>query len=388
MPPRFTDEDRRARLVTRHHLARTATSVGRAVQDVVAFHSSDPATPYLAAWARVGSFLASDLDRALYDERGLWRLHAMRRTLFVVPTELAAVFDGGAGRAVAAKERRRLEQWLEGVVDDPARWLADLESRVLAVFGDGLDYRTTELADAVPELAREITVGSGKWSGTVPLSSRLLYLLAMELKLVRARAAGTWRSSQYRWAAADRWFGKSIEPVEPEQGRAELLTLYLRAFGPATMTDMRWWTGWTVRDTRAALEAVGAVEAELSGSAVGYVLADDRDSNDNPEGVVTLLPGLDSTPMGWKERTWFLGDHAGPLYDRNGNIGPTVWVDGRIVGGWGQRPDGEVAVRLLEEVGKQATAMIDSEAAALTLWLDGTVVTPRFRTPLERELSS
>ena len=91
--------------------------------------------------------------------------------------------------------------------------------------------------------------------------------------------------------------------------------------------------------------------------------------------------------MGWKERTWFLGDHAGPLYDRNGNIGPTVWVDGRIAGGWGQRPDGEVVIRLLEDIGKEATDLIHAEAASLTRWLDGTVVTPRFRTPLEKELS-
>ena len=388
MPPRLTDEERRARLVTRHHLGRTATSAIQAVRDAVAFHSSDPATPYLAAWARVGGFSAADLDRALFEDRDLWRLHAMRRTLFVVPTELAAVFDGGAGRAVADKERRRLEQWLEDDVDSPARWLADLETRVLAVLADGRDYRTTDLAEAVPELNRKITVGSGKWSGTVPVSSRLLSLLAMELKLVRARAAGTWRSSQYRWAATARWFGQPAEPIDPERGRAALLELYLGAYGPATLTDVRWWTGWTARDTRVALDAVGAASAELSEDAVGYVLADDRDPTDAPGEAVTLLPGLDSAPMGWKERSWFLGDHAGPLYDRNGNVGPTVWVDGRIVGGWGQRPSGEVVVRLLEDVGKRASTLIESEAATLTEWLDGTVVTPRFRTPLERELST
>ena len=38
------------------------------------------------------------------------------------------------------------------------------------------------------------------------------------------------------------------------------------------------------------------------------------------------------TFMGWKERDWFLGEHAEPLFDRNGNAGPTVWRDGRVVG--------------------------------------------------------
>jgi hypothetical protein len=362
--------------------------VVQAVQDVVAFHSSDPATPYLATWARVGGFSAADLESALFDARSLWRLHAMRRTLFVVPTALAAVFDGGAGRSVVAKERRRLERWLEGEIDSPASWLVEIEAQVLAVLGDGNAYRTSQLAGAVPALNQRITIGSGKGSAIVPVSSRLLYILAMELKLVRANPAGTWRSSQYHWVAADHWFGRRVEPIDSDRGQADLLTLYLASYGPATMVDIRWWTGWTVRDTKAALESAGAVSVELENGGVGYLLPDDDGPVGTPEAAVALLPGLDSTPMGWKERTWFVGDHAGPLYDRNGNIGPTAWVDGRIVGGWGQRPDGEVVTRLLEDVGKRAATMIASEAAALTEWLDGTVVTPRFRTPLEKKLSS
>jgi hypothetical protein len=101
-----------------------------------------------------------------------------------------------------------------------------------------------------------------------------------------------------------------------------------------------------------------------------------------------LLPALDATAMGWTKRSWYVGDHVPALFDRNGNIGPTVWVDGRIVGGWGQAATGEVAHRLLEDVGSETAAAIAVEAAALTEWLAGVRVTPRFRTPLERELSS
>ena len=57
---------------------------------------------------------------------------------------------------------------------------------------------------------------------------------------------------------------------------------------------------------------------------------------------VALLPALDPTTMGWQGRGWYLGPHGPRLFDRSGNAGPTVWVDGHIVGGWAQRPDGEV----------------------------------------------
>jgi hypothetical protein len=54
------------------------------------------------------------------------------------------------------------------------------------------------------------------------------------------------------------------------------------------------------------------------------------------------------------------------LFDRSGNIGPTVCWEGRIVGGWAQRKeDGELVVRLLEDVSADGVAAIDIEAARL-----------------------
>ena len=69
-----------------------------------------------------------------------------------------------------------------------------------------------------------------------------------------------------------------------------------------------------------------------------------------------------------------------------GNVGATIWWDGRIVGGWTQTRDGELRHRLLEDVGRDGRAAIDAELHALDAWLDGTVVAPRFPGPLDREL--
>jgi hypothetical protein len=92
--------------------------------------------------------------------------------------------------------------------------------------------------------------------------------------------------------------------------------------------------------------------------------------------------------MGWTERGWYLGGHRAALFDRSGNIGPSVWWDGRIVGGWAQRPDGEVVSRLLDDVGAQAASAVEAAAARLSVWLGETRVRPRFRTPLERVLTA
>ena len=101
-----------------------------------------------------------------------------------------------------------------------------------------------------------------------------------------------------------------------------------------------------------------------------------------------LLPALDPTVMGWAERSWFLGPHARSLFDTNGNAGPTIWLNGQVVGGWAQRAGGEIAIRLLADVGADGRALIEAEAERVGTWLAGVRVIPRFRTPTERELSA
>jgi hypothetical protein len=91
--------------------------------------------------------------------------------------------------------------------------------------------------------------------------------------------------------------------------------------------------------------------------------------------------------MGWKERGWYLGDHYPTLFDRNGNAGPTIWVDGRVVGGWAQRKTGEIVYELLEDVGREASEIVETKAGLLQQWMGDVVVTPRFRSPHDKELA-
>jgi hypothetical protein len=47
--------------------------------------------------------------------------------------------------------------------------------------------------------------------------------------------------------------------------------------------------------------------------------------------------------MGWKQRDWLLDVDPRMLFDTRGNIGPTVWWNGQVIGGWAVAPDGEFA---------------------------------------------
>jgi winged helix DNA-binding protein len=222
---------------------------------------------------------------------------------------------------------------------------------------------------------------------TMGVSTRILFLLASEGRVVRARPLGTWVSGQYRWARTEDWLGERLPTLDHAEACAELARRYLRAFGPVTMTDVRWWTGWTAKLAASSLRAAGAIEVGLD-EGVGHVLPDDALAVDPPDPWVALLPGLDPTVMGWKERSWYLGPDGPMLFDRAGNAGPTVWAEGRVVGGWTQRRDGEIAVELLERVRARTRQAIDDERERLREWFGDVRITPRFRTPVEARLSA
>lgn len=382
-------DERQIRLGVRHYLVDTVDTVEEAAAALVGLHASDPATVYLSARARVGEFTASDLEQALYDDRSLVRLWGMRRTLFVTTRRLAAIMHAASPDAFGAAERRRFERLLteQDKTPDAGAWIDQVESKVIEELTASGPATANDLRKVIPELRETLTFGKGKsWGGTVGVSTRILFMLAAQGRIVRGRPLGSWVSSQYRWALTSQWLGTPLADMEPAVARAELVRCWLRQFGPGTTTDIKWWTGWTVRDTRAALAKLDAVEVDLD-DGPGWLLADDLDPVEPVLDWVVLLPGLDPTVMGWKERNWYLGDHTPALFDRNGNAGPTVWWNGRVVGGWAQRENGEVAVRLLSEVPAGILEAIEEQAHRLSGWLGPVRLIPRFRTPLERELA-
>jgi hypothetical protein len=244
-----------------------------------------------------------------------------------------------------------------------------------------------ELAQAVPRLRKQIPYGEGKrWGGKMGMTTRVLFLLSCEQRVVRGRPEGSWTSTRYRWAPMSAWCPDGFPSLKPDEARAELARRWLAAFGPGTVADIKWWTGWSLGQTRQALAALDTLEVELQNGAAGFVLAGDGAPVPSPKPAAALLPSLDPTTMGWTERDWYLGPHKPALFDRAGNAGPTVWWDGRIVGGWIQRKDGEIVWRLLEDIGTEGERAVEREGARLHAWLAGVVVVPRFRTPLYEEL--
>ncbi|WP_228000818.1 winged helix DNA-binding domain-containing protein [Nocardia australiensis] len=384
---------RRARLANRHRLAAAVRTdeISEVARSLVVLHATDPATVYLSIGARSNTATPEHVERSLYEDRTLLRLLAMRRTMFVAPVELLPVLQASCADALAEKQRRTYSRFIEsaGVVDGNARdWLADVEDETHKALLSLGAATGAQLSKQVPRLRTQVNPAPDKsYSKPTSITTWVLVILGVEGRIVRGRPNGSWTSSQYTWAPVESWLPGGAARIPADRARAELVRKWLSAFGPAPVSDIKWWTGWSLAEVRKALTQLDVVEVDLDGG-TGILLADDLEPDPTPDPWVSLLPALDPTPMGWQSRDWYLGPHGARLFDRNGNIGPSIWHNGRIVGGWAQRTDGELVYRLLEDVGSDATAMIEAELARTAIWYGDVRAIPRFRTPLERELTA
>lgn len=386
-----TVEQRRAALVRRHHLAGDAADPGEVVGALVALHATDPGSVYLSVLARSAATAVADVSEAMYGRRALVRWMAMRRTLFVVAREDVPMVQAAVSTPLAASLRRRLLSRLARngldptVTEDLPGWLAAAEGRIEQALhrrgsATGAELRADEsaLRATIPARTRSETPQG--------LTSPLLTLMGTEGRLVRSTPVGSWTTRNHRWEPVAAWWPDGIPELDPAGAQASLARRWLQRFGPATADDLQWWTGWNRTTTRGALSRLDLEDVDLHGRPGIDLRHSDVGDTSSPEPVACLLPALDPTPMGWRHRDWFTAVDPALIYDRAGNVGPTLWWNGELIGAWASTADG-IRTEIVADRGRQAANAVDQAAARLQDRLEGAVVVPAARTPLERQLS-
>lgn len=369
----ISDRQRRARLGTRHALTAPTGSVEQAVEAVACLHATEAPSVYLSVVARSDATRAQ-IATALYDDRTLVKQLAMRRTMFVFPREVLPQVWGSASKRVARQLHSRLAKEVEahGIARRGDVWLTRLRTTILKSLAESGPATTAELREQIPPLARRLELAPGKkYGGSFPIAPRVLGTIGATGAVLRGSNEGDWRTSRPRWTLAEQWLGGPVTKDAPEAGYRELVRRWLDRFGPGTEDDIVWWLGATKAVVRRALADLDAVEVSLS-DGIGYLLPDDVDDVPEPEPWAALLPVLDPTTMGWKQRDFYLDPEDRPyLFDTNGNGGTTAWWCGRVVGCWVQDPDGVVQVVPRGDPGSEALESLRVEAERLTCWLNG-----------------
>jgi hypothetical protein len=364
--------------------------VDEVAEALLALHSADPASVFLSVCARLKVPSIAAVERALYEDRSLVRHHAMRRTLWVMAPDVATRAHAAFTRRITAPQRRRTAKMFGR---DEAWLVAGIEEVVAAVVAAGGPVSTREIGQLLPHLAEPITVNAGKrYEAVIVAHTRMLLQAAFDGRIIRTRPQGSWIGSHYAWAATESWVDIDWDSRDEHEALIELLAMWLGRFGPATLDDIVWWTGATRTRIRKSLQALDTIPVQLEDRREAYLLSEDIDSiattsgsEGDDEPWVALLPGLDPTAMGWKHRQWYLPPAvATRVTDRNGNIGPTVWADGIVVGGWVQRRDGSIA----HDATLNAThrRLLGAEIERLQAIVGDTRISVRFPAPNQKVL--
>ena len=385
---RIDDRERRFRLARQGltEASRFQDPLG-ATTALTVLHATEAPTTYLSLWARVPGLKVDDVEAALYEDRSLVKQLAMRRTLFVFPRQLLPAAWGSASARVATTTEARIAKEIElaGLSSDGTAYIAAARRAVVKRLAGGDQVSAQALREELPELSGRMTIQPDKkWGGEFPIGSRLLTLFGAEALIARGRNQGGWQSNRPLWTSMSAWLGEDPRPIDQRTGYARLVRAWLATFGPGTITDIQWWLGSTVGAVKAALADTDAVEVKLEADQTGWVLPEDLEPVPDPGPWAALLPVLDPTVMGWKQRSFYLGDYGPRLFDTNGNAGTTVWWNGRAIGAWSQGDRGEVELRLLEDPGARGRKALESEAARLTDWLGGQKVSMIYKSPLQQ----
>ena len=389
-----TEHQRRQLLCRRHHLDGNAASPEEATRAVVALHATDPASVYLSVLARSSTTRLADVAAAMYERRSLVRWLGMRRTLFLVPYDDVPVIQAAASSGVATTLRTRLINQLEAngtqppIEGDAATWVDALVERVQQVLRRRDSATGAQLSDEEPRM-RTTILARAPSDRPQKATSSLLTMLSAQGRIVRSTPTSTWTSRHHAWEHVERWWPDGLPTLDTGEAQRELASRWLSRFGPATVTDLQWWTGWNKTTVQRALAGLRIEDIDLHGAPGIRLETNEQDEPDHEprQQTAALLPALDPTAMGWKHREWYLAIDPAAIFDRAGNIGPTVWWHGEIIGSWATTATGEIRTACPVDRGVEANEAVAFAAAALQHRLDGAVVTPAARTPLERSLA-
>ncbi len=332
-------------------LRRERSDVHETVGHLVGMQSQVPSDPFTALWSRIEAFDPAELDRLMLEKRVV-RTGAMRTTLHLMTAddavELAPLFAGVMKRAFHSQ--RAFREAADGI---------DLDE-VLAVGTAAIEERPRTPA----EVGRLL---GARWPDRDPqaLSLAIRYFVP----IVQVTPRGLWgQKMQPTITTVASWLGRPVPQAVDPALEEELVFRYLRAFGPASVADMRTWSWLT--GLRAVVERVRP-RLRIFRDERGRELLDDPDApiaRPDEEAPVRFLPEYDNLLLSHEDRTRM----AGPWYRQVVYSRGSVLVDGFVAAGWyvtRSKGAATLTVDLFTDPSAADRAAIEAEAALLLAFI-------------------
>ncbi len=328
-------------------LARERRPVLDTIHHLVGMQSQVPSDPFTALWSRIEGFDPAELDTLMLERRAV-RTGAMRTTLHLMTAEdavkLAPLFADVQARAF--RSQRAFREAVDGL---------DI-TEVVAAGTAAIEERPRTPA----ELGRIL---AGRWPGRDPqsLSAAIRYFVP----IVQVTPRGLWKQKmQPTITTTAAWLGREL-PATPEPAVEEQLVLrYLRAFGPASVSDMRTWS-W-LNGLRAIVDRVRPT-LRVFRDERGRELLDAPDApiaDPDLAAPVRFLPEYDNLLLSHDDRSRM----AGQWYPESRFSRGSVLVDGFGAAGWRIERAGDRAtlrVDLFTDLAPQQRDAVEAEGQAL-----------------------
>jgi hypothetical protein len=303
----------RALLARQLLLIRSKRPVADAIEHLVGMQAQIPNSPYIGLWTRLDRFNPATLSRMVEGRRAV-RAALMRGTL-----HLCTARDYRSIRPLLQRVLMR------GLNANFGRHLEGIEPRVIASAGRRLlEKRPRGMADIVKLL-------QARWPERNARS--LGYAVQYILPMVQLPPRGVWGATgPVVWATAEGWLGRPLKDPAPLD---KLVLRYLAAFGPASVADIRSWSG-----LAGLREVVDRLRRRLrtfktSEGAELFDLPDAPRPDPDMAAPPRFLPFYDNALLGHADRSRIIPKGAGMwFFPGEGLLVGTILVDGFLAGRW------------------------------------------------------
>jgi hypothetical protein len=327
---------------------------------VVALQAQVLSAAALGMRVRSTGLRASDVNRALNDERSIVRSWLMRGTLHVVARDdirwLIQLLGPVFVRAFATRHAQL------GLDDDlKTRGVAAVR-RILADSGPLTRY---ELVDRL----------RGRGVALNPKTQAPIHLIGLAA-LQGVLCIGPERhAGESTYVLLDDWVPRVRTPSR-DTALAELARRYFAGYGPATIEDLSAWSGLPMMEARSAVAGAKASLTEVTIQGQPGLVLKGRLKRVTMSSTrqVRLLPAFDTYLLGYRRRDLAVPPALQPRLQRGGGwLHPAVIVNGRTIAAWSLRKSGrrgELTLEPFESITRLVRAGIVAEVADIGRFLD------------------
>ena len=350
--------------LSRHYLLRRGprSALASVVRDVCGVQAQVMSAARIALWARIAGLADEDIDRALEADRSLVRTWAVRGTVHILASEDLPLYIAVIKETI----HRTFEAWLvrQGLHVSQIRALNEAIVEALSRGPCTRDEIVRHAGKSFPVKIRK-WLASG-WGG-------LLRPVCFEGRV----CFGPSRGREVTFVRREQWLPDWRDIPYGEAG-ADLLRRYLRAYGPARLSDFSAWSGVPVKAATTFHDRLSSEVASVSiDGPMGLLLREDLDALrrarlDTPG--VRLLPNFDGYLLGHRSKEHLVDSaHYKHVYRKAGWISPVILVDGRVAGVWSHARKGrtlQVRIDPFRRMSADVRRLVTDEARDLGRFLE------------------